>query len=120
MRRLVFALALVVGGGAAIYFFSPVDEVGAAPAFEVETFFFSDPGMTQEIGWRFRGCTGPLLTEGSTSSYRLTYRGDPCSTSTGGACYICYAPVDPNQGPVPTHRVTCSLMNAEFAGYPEC
>ena len=120
MRRLVIALALVAGASAAIYF-SPANEVGASPAFEVETFFFADPGMTQEIGWRFRGCTGPLLTEGSTGSYRLIYTGDPCSSgSGGGACYVCYAPVDPNQGPVPTHRVTCSLMNAEFAGYPEC
>ncbi len=110
MRRIAIALCLILAAGAVTYF-SQVEEVGAAPPFEVETYFFSDPGLTNEIGWRWRGCSGPAIMEGSFSQHKLIYKGDACGSGSGFACYICYNS---------SGRVSCSLTNAEFAGFPEC
>lgn len=119
MRRLVIALALVLGVAAVLYF-SPTDEVGAVPPREIETYFYSDASMDTEVGWRFRGCSGPVIMEGSFSDHRTIYPGDPCgSGNTGYGCYACYGP-DPSNPPA-TMQVTCpALYQAEYAGFPAC
>jgi hypothetical protein len=110
MRRFfVLAAALLIGG--AVIYFGHVGEADAAPAFEVETYFYSDSGMTNEVGWSYRPCNGPRITEGPTTAFRRSIQGEKCSSGYGTDCVTCLV-----NG---WGRVPCPY-SAEFQGYPAC
>lgn len=91
----VFCLAAVAGffvGGEAL----------ALPPNEVETYFYSDSSMTQQVGWKLLMCDGSRYQEGTTSEHRVVY-----STSCGSASSSCWCIVDGFQGPCPAIISSC-------------
>ena len=63
--------------------------VYALPASEVETVYFSDAALTNEVGYRFLSCSGGTYREGTTSRYYARFQ-TPCHTggSTQIACVV--------------------------------
>ena len=66
----------------------------ALPANEVETTYYADASLTEEVGYYFLGCDGSRFREGKTSSFKATTK-RAChsggSSPTQGPIGMCYS-----------------------------
>lgn len=72
-KAIVLALSAAAALGAGV--FSMTSQ--AALPYMVETYYFSDAAHTNEVGYRFRSCSGTSSGYGTVTIYKEVYR-EPC------------------------------------------
>ena len=70
-------LLLVFGLAAAISAMTASMSVTAAPRTMVETTYYSDAGMTNEVGFKIRLCSGRTISRGTVTGY-FDVSTEPC------------------------------------------
>lgn len=120
MKRIMLIGLAVIGVAPAAYFFGgPAKPVSAAPAFESETWYYADPEMTNEVGYRYVSCNSGNITQGSPGPNRRVFRGEQCSTGYYENCLICWITRwDPEEEEWVGERVSCASVG--FDEFPDC
>lgn len=77
MRTRLIALGVGVGLLTILALHSIVPTALALPAFSVDTYYFSDPQKTNQVGERHLFCSGGMVTSGKVTRYYVRYQ-DPC------------------------------------------